>query len=89
MVPIDSNENGAADPNEILTNRQEAVEAIKKGIYPATRKNFFFLKKEASPAAKAFIRFALSEEGTKIVDEVGTSLPISKEDREAELKNLE
>ena len=89
VVPIDSNENGIADPNEVFTNRFEAVEAIKKRGYPATRKNFFFLKKDPSPVAKAFVRFALSEEGTKIADEVGTGLPIPQEDRQDALRKLE
>ncbi len=88
LVPIDSNENGVADSNEVYTNRQEAVAAIESGRYPATRKNYFYIKNNASALVKAFITFALSEEGTKIVDTVATSLPISKKERKEVLKTL-
>ena len=88
LAPIDSNNNGTADPGEILNNRDDAVKAIRSGLYPATRKNFFFLKKDASELAKSFIEFALSEEGGKIVDEVGASLTITKEAAEESLKLL-
>ena len=89
LIPIDSNENGMADADEIYENRQQAVAAIESGRYPAKRKNFFFIKKRPNELAKEFIRFALSEEGAKIVDAVGTSLPISRREREEILKDLE
>lgn len=88
LLPIDSNENQAADPGEILANRQQAVAAIESGQYPAARKNYFFIKNKPSALVKEFIRFAFCEEGTKIVEEVGTSLPIPKEEREKILKGL-
>ena len=88
LLPIDSNENGIADPQEILENRQQAIAAIESGRYPATRKNYFFIKNNSSALVKEFIRFALSEEGTKIVEEVGTSLPVPQEERKKILKNL-
>lgn len=89
LVPIDANGNGKADPDEIFTDRAEAVEAIKSGRYPATRKNFFFVKGKPKGLVREFIRFALSEEGTKIVDEVGTSLPVPEKDRERGLAGLD
>lgn len=89
LVPIDSNENGIADPDEIYNSREIAIKAIESGRYPATRKNYFFVKGKPEGLVKEFIKFALSSEGTKIVDEVGTSLPIPKEEREKVLKNLE
>ena len=89
LIPIDANENGKADPGEIYENRQQAIAAIEAGAYPATRKNFFFVHHPAAPLAQAFIHFALSEEGTKIVNAVGASLPISPQDRENILKTLE
>lgn len=88
LVPIDSNENGIADPDEVFSNRKDAVAAIESGRYPATRKDYFFIKSQPSPLVKEFIRFALSDEGTKIVEIVGTSLPISKKEREDILKTL-
>jgi phosphate transport system substrate-binding protein len=89
IVPIDSNENGIADPDEIYNTRDEAIKAIRAKRYPATRRNYFFVKGKPKGVVKEFIEFALSEEGAKIVDETGASLSISKGDREKELKTLE
>lgn len=89
LVPIDSNENGKADTDEIYTNRDEAVKAIRAGRYPATRKNYFFVKGKSAGLVKEFILFALSEEGVKIVDEVGASLSLPAQEREKVLKSLE
>ncbi|MBI4650335.1 extracellular solute-binding protein [Candidatus Desantisbacteria bacterium] len=88
IVPIDSNENGIADSDEVYTNRDEAVKAIRAGRYPATRKNYFFVKGKPKKLVKEFIEFALSDEGTKIVDEVGTSLSLAKADREKVLNEI-
>jgi len=89
LVPIDSNENGKADSDEIYTNRDEAVKAIRAGRYPATRKNYFFVKDKPAGLVREFILFALSEEGAKIVDEVGASLSLPTQEREKVLKSLE
>jgi len=89
LAPIDSNENGIADPDEIYQNREDAVKAIRAGRYPATRKNYFFIKGKPSGLIKEFIEFALSEEGTKVVDEVGASLSLAEKDRTEVLKGLE
>ena len=89
IVPIDSNENGIADPDEIYETREAAIKAIRAGRYPATRKNYLFVKGKPKGLVREFIEFALSEEGTKIVDETGASLSLPKEDREKALKSLE
>jgi phosphate transport system substrate-binding protein len=89
LVPIDSNENGIADPDEIYDTRDFAIKAIRAGRYPATRKNYFFTKGKPQGLIKEFIKFALSDDGTSIVDEVGTSLPLTKEERGRVLKSLE
>lgn len=89
IVPIDSNENGLADPDEVYQTRDEAIKAIRAGRYPATRKNYFFVKGKPAGLVKEFIRFALSEEGTKIVDETGTSLSLPASEREKISKSLE
>lgn len=88
LIPIDANGNGTADPDEVYKGRDAAVKAIEAGRYPATRKNYFFVKGRPDGAAREFIRFALSDEGSRIVDEVGTSLPITKAEREKILKGL-
>lgn len=88
LVPIDSNENGIADPDEIYESRDAAIKAIRSGRYPVTRKNYFFVKGKPKGLIKEFIEFALSEEGTKIVDEAGTSLSLTKKEREKVLENI-
>ena len=87
-VAIDVNENGKADPDEICETRAMAAAAIAAGRYPATRKNYFFIRKNAATLVGEFIRFALSEEGAGIVDEVGTSLPLLPAERDKTLKEL-
>jgi phosphate transport system substrate-binding protein len=89
LVPIDQNNDGVADAGEAYSNRADAIKAIGAGTYPATRKNYFFVKGKPQGLVKTFLEFALSDEGTKIVDEVGTSLPLSKEERERVLKEIQ
>ena len=90
IVPIDANENGIADPDEIYVSRSEAIRAIEAGKYPVTRRNYFFIRKDKpNTLAKEFIKFALSEEGVKVVNDVGTSLPPTEKDRREVLKGLE
>lgn len=89
LVPIDSDENGVADTDEVYETREQAVRAIRAARYPATRKNYFFVKGSPKGLIKEFIEFALSEEGTKIVDETQASLSLPREEREKVLKTLE
>jgi len=89
IIPIDANENGAADPDEIYQGRAEAVKAIEAGTYPVTRRNYFFVKGKPQGLVKGFIAFCLSDEGTGIVNEVGTSLPLPKAECEKVLKSIE
>ena len=89
LVPIDYNNNGIADPDEIYESRDAAIKGIRQGIYPATRKNYFFVKGKTQGLVKEFIEFALSDEGTKIVDEVGTSLSLLKTEREKVLQGIQ
>ncbi len=88
LVPIDSNANGIADPDEVYNDRASAIDAIRKGAYPATRKNYFFVKGKPRGLVKEFIEFALSEEGTKIVDETGASLSLDKAQRAEVLESI-
>jgi phosphate transport system substrate-binding protein len=88
LVPIDANANGKADADEIAANRADAVRFIESGKYPAARRNYFFVKGTPNGLIKEFIAFALSEEGAKIVDEVGASLPLPDKEREKVLRGL-
>ncbi len=89
LVPIDANKNGKADTDEVLGSRDAAIKAIEAGNYPATRKNYFFVKGKPQGPIKEFISFVLSDEGERIVNEVGASLPIPKVEREKVLKSLQ
>ena len=88
LVPIDSNENGIADPDEVYQTREQAIKAIRAGRYPATRKNYFFVKGKPAGLVKEFIEFTLSDEGAKVVDEIGASLSLPEAEREKILKSL-
>ncbi len=88
VVAIDVNVNGKVDLDEVYETRDQAVAAIAAGRYPVTRKNYFFIRKNAAPLVGEFIRFALSEDGSRIVDEVGTSLPLLPVERDKILKEL-
>jgi len=88
IVPVDVNENGIADAEEVFKDRDTAVKALDGGAYPVTRKNYLFFKGAPKGVARAFLAFALSDEGTEIVDAVGTSLPLPKQEREKLLRDL-
>jgi phosphate transport system substrate-binding protein len=88
LVPVDANGNGKADPEEIVADRRAAVAAIEAGKYPVTRKNYFFVKGRPSGLVREFLKFALSDEGTKVVEAVGTSLPVPLAEREKILGEL-
>lgn len=47
------------------------LDAVRKGEYPLSRDLYFYLRGPATGDVKAFIDFALSPEGQKIVSEVG------------------
>jgi phosphate transport system substrate-binding protein len=89
IVPIDINEDGKIDAWEKCNDRENAIKIINEGKYPASRKNYFFVKGKPSGAVKRFIEFALSDEGSAIVNEIGTSIPISKEERMQILKKIQ
>jgi len=88
VVPIDANGNGIADKDEIYENRAEAVSAIESGKYPVTRKNYFFVKGTPGGIVKEFIKFILSDKGVDIVNKVGASLPLIKDEREKILAEI-
>jgi phosphate transport system substrate-binding protein len=88
LIPIDANGNDIADTSETYSTRAAAIRAIESGAYPVSRRNYFFVKGKPTGLVKAFITFALSDEGAKIVEQVGASLPLRKEDREKVLESI-
>lgn len=78
VIPIDANENGVADPGELLTTKSAAMRAIALGTYPSppARPLYFVAKQRVSnPAAAAFVRWALTD-GQRLVEPTGY-IPLS------------
>jgi len=61
---------------------------IEEGTYPIGRTNFFFLRSKPDGILKEFMQFCLGEEGTRILNEVGTSLPLPREKRDQIVKEV-
>jgi phosphate transport system substrate-binding protein len=72
LVPIDANENGVADPEEILDTKAKAVQAVATGQYPSPPARALNLVTKGKPTGltKALILWILSD-GQRFVDEVG------------------
>jgi len=82
LLPIDADANGAAEPREVYPDRPAAVAAIAAGDYPVTRRSYFYVRGTPTGLVREFLRFVLSGEGSKIVEAVGTSLPLPPAERE-------
>ncbi|MCU0488291.1 MAG: substrate-binding domain-containing protein [Anaerolineales bacterium] len=72
VVPIDVNENGVADPDEVLQIKSAAVEAVASGKYPSppARPLNLVTKGQPTPLVKAFIEWILTD-GQQYVGEAG------------------
>ena len=72
MIPIDVNENGKIDPNEDLSTKQKAIQAVVSGKYPAppARDLYLITKGEFKGPVREFVRWIMTD-GQKYVDEVG------------------
>ena len=72
VLPIDYNENGAADPDEVLATKDAAVTAVATGKYPSPPARALNLVTNGKPSGvvQAFIEWILTD-GQKFVGEVG------------------
>jgi len=72
ILPIDSNENGSADPDEVLETMDEAVEMVASGRYPSPPARALNLVTHGKPdgLASAFMQWVLTE-GQTWVGEAG------------------
>jgi phosphate transport system substrate-binding protein len=72
VVPIDVNENGVADPEEVLQTKAAAVEAVASGEYPSppARPLNLVTKGAPNPLVLAFINWILTD-GQQYVGEAG------------------
>lgn len=88
IAPIDANKNGKVDKEELIDSRDRAYEEVAAGRYPGARREYFVTKGKPTGLAKAFIEFALSEEGTKVLREVGGYVPLSEDEQQEQLKRF-
>jgi phosphate transport system substrate-binding protein len=89
VVPIDVNENGKVDPEEVLTSKDKAIKAVASGIYPAppARDLYLVTKEKFRGQAKEFIKWILKD-GQKYVEEAGY-IRLSDAQIRAELERVE
>ncbi len=72
VLPIDANENGTADANEVLETMAEAVEMVATGVYPSPPARALNVVTNGKPsgAVQAFIQWILTD-GQQYVGEAG------------------
>lgn len=88
IVPIDANRNGRVDADERIDSRDKAYKEIASGRYPAARREFFVTKGKPKGLVNAFIEFALSEAGARVLEDVGGYVPLSKSERGDQLDKI-
>jgi len=88
-VPLDANNNGAADPEEIYDTKEQAVSAVANGQYPSPPARDLNLVTHGKPTGltKDFIKWILTE-GQQYLSEVGY-IPLTEDQLQAELERLE
>jgi phosphate transport system substrate-binding protein len=71
-LPIDANNNGKADTDELLETKAEAIEMVANGKYPSPPARPLYLVTKGKPTGVtlAFIQWVLTD-GQKYIDEVG------------------
>ncbi len=88
IVPIDANGNGKVTPEERIDSRSKAYQEIASGRYPGARREYFVTKGHPQALARAFIEYALSADGTKVLNAVGGYVPLSQHERAEQHKRL-
>lgn len=89
IVPLDINNNGEVDPEEIIDIKEQALEAVSTGYYPSPPARDLNLVTKGSPQGlvREFISWILSE-GQIYVREAGF-IPISQDKLEKEILKLD
>lgn len=72
VVAIDKNDNGTADPDEIIASKQAAVDAVMSGKYPSPPARLLYLATKGKPSGLvlAFIQWIVGD-GQKYLIESG------------------
>jgi phosphate transport system substrate-binding protein len=88
VLPIDVNEDGKADADEVLETKAETVQAVATGKYPSPPARAENLVTNGPPTGliKAFIEWILND-GQKFVDEAGF-VQLTKEQLDASMQKL-
>jgi phosphate transport system substrate-binding protein len=88
LVPIDVNENGEADDEEIIATLTEATNAVATGKYPSPPGRVLYLVTKGKPVGliKIFITWILTD-GQKFIPEAGF-VPLAQEQLNAALELL-
>ncbi len=89
VVPIDADDNGQADPSEVLDAKAKAVEAVASGRYPSPPARFLNLVTKGKPSGLvgAFVTWILND-GQRYEQEVGY-VPLTKEQAAEALGKLQ
>jgi phosphate transport system substrate-binding protein len=89
IVPLDVNNNGLADPEELYDTKAQAIAAVAAGQYPSPPARDLNLVTHGPPTGlvKEFITWILTD-GQQYVDEVGY-IPLTSKQLEQELKKLD
>jgi len=88
VLPIDSNENGVADADELLETKDEAVNAVATGKYPSPPARALNLVTKGKPTAvvQAFLLWILTD-GQQYVSEAGY-IQLTPDQLEASLQKV-
>jgi phosphate transport system substrate-binding protein len=88
VVPIDINENGKADPDEVLLTNTEAVNAIASNQYPSPPARLLYLATDGKPSGlnQSFIEWILAD-GQNYVSESGY-IQLSKDQLDTSLNRV-
>jgi len=88
VVPVDVNENGVADPEEVLETKAEAVEAVASGKYPSppARPLNLVTKGKPTPLVQSFIEWILTD-GQQFLTQAGY-VPLTPEKQAESLAKL-
>lgn len=89
VIPIDVNENGQIDPQENLTDKSSAIQAVASGQYPSPPARLLNLVTKGKPAGavQAFLQWVLTD-GQRYLDEVGY-IPMTEDQILAEQAKLQ
>jgi phosphate transport system substrate-binding protein len=88
VLPIDNNENGQADPEELLETKDEAIAMVAAGKYPSPPARAENLVTNGKPTGlvKAFIEWILTD-GQAFVGEAGY-VKLTADQLDASLKKI-